>query len=245
MKALWIILGVVAVIIVAVAILIFVGISKIDDVVVAAVERAGSNITGTEVTLAEADISLRSGEGALRGLSIGNPQGFSDRQAFNLDEISFRLNLQSLRDQVIRIEEIHVVNPQALVEMNAEGKSNFEVIQSNVNRHRPPEREPAPESGERKRMRVDLFHTEDGQVETDATAMGAGTSTVDLPALRLEGIGGEQGITGEELGNAIMEALNDQVLQVAVEEELKRMVEESLKGEAGEAIKGLIDKFRN
>ena len=245
MKAIWIVLGVVAVIIVAVAILIFVGISKIDDVVVAAVERAGTNITGTEVTLDEADISLRSGEGALRGLHIANPEGFSDREAFNLEEISFRLDLQSLRDQVFRIEEIQVVNPQALVEMNAEGKSNFDVIRSNMNRHRPPAREVENEYAEPKRMRVGLFHTEDGRVETDATAMGAGSSTVELPPVRLEDIGGENGFTGEELGNAIMEALGDQVLQVAVEEELKRLVDENLKGEAGEAIKGLIDKIRN
>ncbi len=41
----------------------------------AAVEKLGPPITGTTVTLKEADISLTSGEGALKGLVIGNPAG--------------------------------------------------------------------------------------------------------------------------------------------------------------------------
>jgi hypothetical protein len=246
MKALWIILGVVAVIVVAVAVVIFVGISKIDDMVIVAVERVGTNITGTTVTLDEADISLRSGEGALRGLHIANPAGYSDREAFNLEEISFRVNIESLREDVFRIDEIHVIGPVALVEMNEDGKSNFDVIQSNMNRHRGPEKEGEDSDyTDPKRMQVGLFHTEKGSVETDATAMGAGSSTVELPVIRLEELGGEAGFTGEELGNAILEALGDQVLQTAVEEELKRLVDENLKGEAGNAIKGLIDRFRN
>jgi len=232
--------------IVAVAVMIFVGISKIDDMVVVAVERVGTNITGTTVTLDEAEISLRSGEGALRGLHIANPAGFSDREAFNLEEISFRVNIESLRGEVFRIDEIHVIGPVALVELNEEGKSNFDVIQSKMNRHRDSQKDSeGSEYVEPKRMQVGLFHTEEGSVETDATALGAGSSKVELPVIRLEELGGEEGFTGEELGSAILEALGDQVLQTALEEELKRLVAENLKGEAGNAIKGFIDRFRN
>jgi hypothetical protein len=249
MKALWIILSVVGVIIATVAIVIFVGISKIDDLVVTAVERVGSNLTGTEVRLDEADISLGKGKGTLSGLHIGNPEGFSDREAFNLETISFKLDFQSLRETVFKIDEIRVIGAQALVEMNEEGKSNFDVIRAHMNRHDPPKQDKANsgDSGEPARepmrMQVGVFHSEQGVVETDATAMGSGTRSVDLPSVHLEDIGGELGFTGEELGNAILEAMGDQVLRTAIEEELGNLIDEHLKGDTGKAVKGLLDRF--
>jgi len=237
MKALWIILSIVALLVVLVAVMIFVGISKMDDVVVMAVEKAGSRVTGTEVTLEDADISLRSGEGALRGLRIANPEGFSDRDAFVLDEVSFKVNMGSLRDAVFNIDEVRVIGPQALVEMNEDGKSNFDVIRSNMERHRGPEKQDGGEAGTPKRMRLEVFHAEQGRVETDATAMGGGTNSLALPSVHLADVGGSEGVTGEELGEAVLEAMNDQVLRTAIEEELGRLLEDQ------GGVQGLLKKF--
>jgi hypothetical protein len=44
-----------------------------------------------EVRLNEAEVSATSGQGALLGLTIGNPKGFKTDSAFRLGEISLTL----------------------------------------------------------------------------------------------------------------------------------------------------------
>ncbi|MDC3261871.1 hypothetical protein OAU76_01745 [bacterium] len=49
-----------------------------------AIESLGPEVTQSSVTLDKAEISLISGEGSLRGLIIGNPEGFATERAFSL-----------------------------------------------------------------------------------------------------------------------------------------------------------------
>ena len=71
----WLIIGgslVAAVVVVIVVVVVFV-LSNIDTLVQEAVEEIGSEATQAKVTLDEVDISITSGTGALRGLTVGNP----------------------------------------------------------------------------------------------------------------------------------------------------------------------------
>ncbi len=76
----------VLVVIVAVGVFVFLG--NLNDIVRAAVEKVGSDMTQTNVVLNEVDIELTSGKGALRGFRFTNPSGFSDDDAFKFDEVS-------------------------------------------------------------------------------------------------------------------------------------------------------------
>ncbi len=51
------------------------------------VETLGPEMTQAQVTLSSAKISLLSGDGRLKGLVIGNPEGFDTENAFALGEI--------------------------------------------------------------------------------------------------------------------------------------------------------------
>ena len=51
------------------------------------VETLGPEMTQAQVTLSSAKISLLSGDGRLKGLVIGNPEGFDTENAFSLGEI--------------------------------------------------------------------------------------------------------------------------------------------------------------
>ena len=56
--------------------------SNLDSIVKAAVEKVGSDVTGTEVTLDNVEISLTSGKGSLLGFRMTNPSGFEADEAF-------------------------------------------------------------------------------------------------------------------------------------------------------------------
>lgn len=55
--------------------------SNLGSIIVAAVEQYGSDVTQTEVSLANAAVDFTSGEGALSGLTVGNPSGFNTETA--------------------------------------------------------------------------------------------------------------------------------------------------------------------
>jgi hypothetical protein len=59
-----------------------------------------------KVRLNEAAVSANSGQGTLRGLSVGNPKGFKTPTAFELDEISLTLDIGRITSDPIVIKEI-------------------------------------------------------------------------------------------------------------------------------------------
>jgi len=60
------------------------------------VERVGTDTAGTTVTLAAAEVSVTSGKGILRGLTVGNPPGFMSDYAIRLGEVEIALDVGSL-----------------------------------------------------------------------------------------------------------------------------------------------------
>jgi len=85
----------------------------------AAIERFGSDITGTKVTVGSVDISLKSGLGTIRGVRVDNPEGFSSDDAFELGEITVDLDVASLNRDPIVIEEIRILAPAVRGELDA------------------------------------------------------------------------------------------------------------------------------
>src|SRR5438132_2100263 len=61
------------------------------SIVKAGVNKFGPGITQTKVELQEANISPLSGVGTLRGLTIGNPSGWSSQNAFHLGTVHIDL----------------------------------------------------------------------------------------------------------------------------------------------------------
>ncbi|HME70599.1 MAG TPA: hypothetical protein VKM54_12120, partial [Myxococcota bacterium] len=62
--------------------------SSLDTIVQAAIERYGSELTGTAVHVESVDLALAKGGGTIRGLRIANPAGFLRRDVFELQEIT-------------------------------------------------------------------------------------------------------------------------------------------------------------
>ena len=95
------------------------------------VETLGTTITGTEVALEKADISLFTGQWQLENLVVHNPPGFHTEYAFNMKSIQVTVDLVSALSDTVSIYEIFIDSPQISFEGTLEG-SNIGKIQENV-----------------------------------------------------------------------------------------------------------------
>lgn len=246
-----VILGTVLLALVVTAAAVTLLVSRLDSIVKGALEEQGSRLTGTTVKVAGVSISLREGQGTIRGLSVGNPGGFKGGEAFSLGEITLRIDLSTVRRSPVVIREVLIRGPVVSFELQSSGRSNFDVIMDNVGRRGKEEgggRKDPSGSGE-PRLAVNSFIFEEGKVEADATAVGGERAAVRLPALRLEDVGGADGGTAEEIGVEILTAFGGAVLRAAARSGIQRVIEDQIEkqigGQAGESGKELLRSLFN
>jgi hypothetical protein len=227
------------------------------------VETLGSDATQSEVTLAEADVSVTSGKGALKGLKIGNPEGFATDSAFELGEISIDLDVESLGSDTIVVKDILIDAPQVTYEMTTSGGSNIQAIKENVDdflkRHgggkkekdetTPDEQgepeEPKAPKGDGKKVVIENLRIQGGKVNVSATFLGGKKVGAPLPGVHLKDLGKKEGgLTPEQVTAEILAALTnvtDQAVETLDIDALKKGVDEAV-DKAGKALDDAADK---
>src|SRR3954468_21976177 len=86
------------------------------DIVKTGVNKFGPGITQTKVELEGANLSPLSGEGTLTGLTVGNPKGWSDANAFRLGKVHLKMQPFTLMADHIVIDELLIEQPEFLYE---------------------------------------------------------------------------------------------------------------------------------
>ena len=122
-----VIVGIIVIIAVAVGVFYF----NLDKVIITAVEKYGSEVTKTDVVLKEVDLDLTSGKGALKGFSVGNPEGFKEDHSIKFDSIEVAVNIAESNDKLIHISEVRVDQPSIVYEVN-QTTNNLDSIRNNV-----------------------------------------------------------------------------------------------------------------
>ena len=182
--------------------------SSLNSIVRAAVEQVGSEVTGTEVTLDEVEISLTDGRASLFGFEMTNPAGFEADAAFVFDEVTVVLDPTTVASDPIVIEEISVFAPVITYELAAEG-SNMEAIRDNVGRYDSAAASSSDEgSGEGPKIVIKHLYLKDGTVHVLASRFTDETLTADLPDIHLRNIGEDgKGVTPAEAAKQVMAGL--------------------------------------
>ena len=92
-----------------VLVLLFVALEfSLDGIVPKAFNAAVPGALGVPATLDAADISLVRGQAALRGLHVGNPEGYKTARLLDLGSVSVKLDNSTLLSDVIVIKEIAI-----------------------------------------------------------------------------------------------------------------------------------------
>ena len=176
-------------------------------------EHYGPDVLGAPVKVAEVRLSATTGEGALRGLEIGSPRGFSAPRSARFGEVRIGLDPATLTEDLIRIREIRVDSPAITFERNA-GGHNLDAIQKNINAYVErsaggPEVNPAAGRAKAKRrFTVDRLTIRFARVTMTGAGLKGQGVTFELPDIDLKDVGKPQGgLRASELANVVTGAI--------------------------------------
>jgi hypothetical protein len=223
---------------------------SIDGVTRRTLERVGSELLGTEVSVASVDVDLRAARAIVRGIEVRNPRGeglaFSDLPALRIDEVHVSIEPASLAGDPITLQEVSVHHPFVNLEVTA-GDVNLLALRRNLARARPAAADAAAGTGAPRRFAVRRFAFEEGTLRADATAVGREARELRLPKLELRDLGGAEGETPGELGKRVLEAFLARILAQAAKDRVSELIEQeldALKEKAADALRSFLGTER-
>ena len=178
-----------------------------DTVLKVAIERGGSSLAETDVAVESLDVAVTESEGSINitGLTIANPQGFSDSVLLSLQGINLVIDIERSSLSVLVIEELRVDNPQITYELGS-GGNNMDKLMENIERNEGGSSSGSG-SGMAPRYIIDQLIVTPGEVTIQ---LGSGKiASASLPEINLTDIGADSGgVTAGELGEIIMSQIN-------------------------------------
>ena len=252
MKALKIILGLFTALVVVVAIVVYVGLKNIDSIVKNVVEEVGPKVIGTEVSLSDVKITLAEGRAELFGLSIANPEGFSNADAFSLGQVAVELDLGSLGKDVLVINEVLISDIQLLAEQTGMKDINLQTLLNNLKSGSGTSSSSTPQPSESSasdfKMAVKKFTFAGGNIHLTSEQLGE--KDLKLPTIALKDLGSaSNGLTPDQLATAAMEPLLNQAkesVQDYAEAEAKEKAREKIEEKLSEKLdKDDMDKLKS
>lgn len=244
MKKILIIAGVVVIVLIAVAVIFL--FSNLNSLVAKAIEKHGSDVTQTNVSVSGVDISFREGRGSIKGLHVASPDGFKARNAFSLDDIIVDIDIKSVRENPVVIDEIRIQAPIVNVEIMKTGASNIDELRKRVEAYTGGTTgEGGESSGDVTRVRIKKFVFEKGRIELDASALGLEKRTIVLPEIRLNDVGGTNGAPPDEIARIILTTVAKNVTAEIAGSEVDRLIKDKLGDSITDKAKSLLEKIGN
>ncbi len=193
----------------------------LDTAVKRGVETVGPMVTKVPIKLDSVSLSLLSGSGKVKGLIVGNPEGYKTPSAIQVGTASLALQPGSLFSDKVIIRSVNVQAPEVTFETDLKG-NNLSKILANVQsttgggQTTPAQpKEPQPKAAQRK-LQVDDFTISGAKLNVSVTSLGGKSATVNLPEIHLTGLGqGPEGITAAELTERVLRELEKVAAQAA------------------------------
>jgi len=226
MKKILAIIGVVILVLVVVLVL-FLG-----NIIKAGIETAGPKIAGVPMNVEKVKVNPLTGMVHVRGLIIGNPEGFKTESLMELGEFKLDVALGSLMTDTILIKQILIEAPEITYEKGLRS-SNISTLMDNLAPEETGEEKAAEEPEEKKapakKVVIEDFQLNNAKVHATITAMGGKKMTVPISNIQMKDIGKETGGTNiKEVVSEVFAALSDSIVKAVA----------SSGDIAGDALKG-------
>jgi uncharacterized protein involved in outer membrane biogenesis len=216
----------------------------LDKAIKSGVETLGPKYTKVDVTLDSASLSLLSGAGTIKGLVLGNPEGYTTPHAITVGEASLVIKPATLLSDKVVIRSIYLRAPEITFEGNLSG-NNLKTILDNVQsttgssggktNAAPNEKPETSKPG--KKLEVDDFIINDAKVYFSLKGSGK-TTTFTIPDIHFSDLGtGPEGITSAELTQRILKEIEQDVVKEVTSGDLKRAAE-SVVNDLGKNVNG-------
>ena len=227
-----IIIFIVLAIILAIAVTVGYVLTNLDSIVKAAIVKYGSQATKTAVRVSSVKISLKNGEGAVFGLKVANPPGFFSPSIITLDDISARIEVNSVTSTPVVIDTILISGPEVFYEMKEDGTANVDILKRNLTPSGPstegqPQKKP---KGKEIRLHVRKLVFEKGKVYVRVAKLVDKPYTVELPRLELTDIGKHGGATPAEIARIMATALAEEAARAVARTQGERLLRKGAEG---------------
>jgi len=206
-----IVLGAILVLLITIGGGVYFLLSNLDDLVKGAIETYGSEATQTSVRVGSVKIGLQDGSGMIRGLTVGNPQGFIAPQVFSLGEVATQVDLKSLTEEMVVIDYVRVMAPQIYFEINAEGKTNLDALKQQLPSGSAESTASPSGGGEATKILIRKLLFADGNIHAKVVPLNKDYE-LKLPKIELANLGGKDGATPAQITDQLLKVLTDRAL---------------------------------
>ncbi|HSU52457.1 MAG TPA: AsmA family protein [Candidatus Dormibacteraeota bacterium] len=192
----------------------------LDSAVKRGVETIGPSVTKVPIKLNSISISLLSGSGKVKGLTVGNPEGYKTPSSIQVGSASLELSPGSIFSPKVVIKSIVVEGPEITFETDFKG-NNLSKILDNVqkssgtstNEPSKPAQPAEPAANQGKKLEVDDFVIKGAKMHVSVTTLNQ-SATVPLPDIHLTNLGtGPEGITPAELTERVLSEIEKVAVQ--------------------------------
>ncbi|MCP4407506.1 MAG: hypothetical protein GY807_07050 [Gammaproteobacteria bacterium] len=243
-------------VVVAIGIVIWRVWANLDVIVAEIIEETGTEAMQTPVKVSGVKLALTEGKAAIEGLSINNPPGFSDPNVFTLNEIAVDLDLATISNNPIVINEILIRRPEVFFEVNDKNESNLDVLKKRMEANQQgtkekPKAEAAGEpSGEPIKLIINKVLFEGGHISAKSDLKPDKQLEAKLPRIQMHDLGKSQGgATPAKIAEEITRQLVDQAVQASTKlatqwaiDQAKQKGKEALQKELGKSLDGLLQR---
>lgn len=208
------------------------------SIVRSGIESEGPAITGTDLTVDSVSVSIMGGSAGMRGLHIGNPEGFNAPHSIELGSIDISLDPMSLVGDEILIHKIEVIAPDIIYEVGKKG-SNLERLSKNIEKASGTAESEEDASASAKLV-IEEFRLADAKVTVIQSVLGKAEQTITIPELHLTDIGRKgNGVVAAEAAKQIMGAV-----MAEVQKQVAKGKAQDLLGGAGDGLDSVGDKLK-
>ncbi len=238
-----VVIGVVVVLVLAVAGAGVFLLQNLDGIVKDLIEDIGTEVVGQKVSVADVKVNLAEGSASISGLSVANPPGFSAEPVFSLGNIKVAIDTGSITGPVYVINEISVSDVSVLAEQKGTS-TNVQTLLDGM---------PQSEGGEASAsesaagsdvlLAINQVNFANGSMELRSDQFE--NQKVKLSRLNLRNLGTpENGLTPEEVGAEVANQLVDQITDAvtdAIAQYAKKEAEKAVKAKLGEKLGDLFN----
>lgn len=178
---------------------------NIDEVIRSEVEATASRAFKVDATLAEATMSLKTGEAKLIGFRIPNPPGFPNNIAVHVPQVTVNVDTSRAAGRTIAIDEIVLEQPRIVLQI-VDGTANLTRLAESARALATQTQSETEASSIVQKIAVKRVTLQNGTLSFRAGDMGDKSIDVPLPDTRISEIGGKDGVLPGALSAPVFEA---------------------------------------
>lgn len=245
MKAIGWIVGILVLALIAVGVFV---VLNSGDLVKRGIEEFGPQYLGVDVGVSEVNLELTQGSAQIKGLRMGNPEGFAGPDMMALDEIKLVLDTSQISETLVVIKEV-VIDGAAVTAIAKGQRTNFQQLMDNLGVSSSAEQTTATQEPETAtKFIIDRFAFTNAKASLTSDIVG--DLQLDIPDIRLQDIGRKSdGATATEVAQQILKPISAAISKAAVNQGLdiegvKANVREKIEEKIGSGLKGLTDRLK-